>query len=595
MSFFNRKSQPDSLEDSSSSADQKLLSQLTNKKWPNLAQVRALPNLLSATERLTIKILSLIGVAAIAGLILAFYFSHALLVPKVGGQYTEGLIGGPQYLNPLLLAGNEVDQDLTPLIFDGLFKTNNNGASDPNLAESFQVSPDNKVYTIQLRKNALWHDGKKFTADDVLFTTEAIQGSDWITPLKNLLKGMAFEKINDYAIKITLTEAQANLTNNLTFGILPQHLWLTINPASLLLTELNRKPIGTGPFQFKSLTKDKNGAIRNIVLARNPNYHLTPAYLTELTFKFYPDWETAVTALKNQNVEGLSLVPADWQKEVENNKNVRLYSLSLPQYTAIFFNGKKNALLQDKKFRQALAQAVDRQQIVDQTLAGKGLIINTPILPNNSGYNPNLSTYSFSIDNAAQTLATLGWTKNDQGLLAKNKTVAELTLTTNDKPEYKQTAEIIKDSWQKLGLKVNLQIIPKDQIFNTVISPRNYEMLLFGEMIKSDPMPFWHSSFSKDPGRNLTSWQNKEADGLLEKIHDNPNDPGNGPRYQRFQELIAEEMPAIFLYNPIQLYPLSQRIQGFTTRRILTNSDRLSRLTDWYIQTSRKFSWTKPN
>lgn len=593
MSFFSRKNQPDTGSDEN--ADQTLLARLTKRKWPTIAQFRALPNLLSVKEKLLFKILTLVGLAAVAGLGLVFYFNHTILVPKVGGQYTEGLVGEPQYLNPLLLTGNQVDQDLTPLIFDGLFKPNSDGDLEPNLAASFQVSPDNKTYTIALRQNVLWHDGKKFTADDLLFTLDAIQGSDWPTPLKNSLKGLTIQKIDDYNVTLTLSAPQPNFINNLTFGILPQHLWLTINPASLLLTELNRKPIGTGPFKFKSLTKDKNGAIRNIVLERNADYHLDPAYLTEVTFKFYPDWDTAVTALKNQNVEGLSLLPTDQQKQIANNKTVRMYSLSLPQYTAIFFNDKKNDLLKDKKFRQALAQAVDKSLIVAQTLDNKGLTINSPLLPGVVGYDPNIATLPYSLTDAEQTLQSLGWQKNSDGQLVKNKKIAEITLTTNDKPEYQQAAELIQKSWQQLGLKVNLQIIPKDQIFASIIAPRNYEMLLFGEMIKSDLLPFWHSSFSKDPGRNLTSWQNKEADDLLEKIHDNPNDPANIQRYQRFQEIIANELPAIFLYNPIQVYPLSQRIQGFTTRRIVSDSDRLSRLSDWYIQTSRKFFWKKPN
>jgi peptide/nickel transport system substrate-binding protein len=404
------------------------------------------------------------------------------------------LVGTPQFINPLLASYNDVDRDLATLIFNGLLKYNNEGVLIPDLAERFQISPDGKIYSFKLRQNVVWHDGEPFTADDVIYTVANIQDPVWQSQLKSALGNVQVEKIDDFTVRFTLKEPFGNFLNNLAFGILPKHSWQTVPSSNATLAELNKKPVGTGPFKFKSFNKDKNGNIRTYSLIRNDNYYLEKPYLNEINFKFYGDFETAAKALANGNIQGLGLLPKEYLNKAEENKGLKFYSLSLPQYTAIFFNTKKNEALKSQEIRQALAYAIDRQAILDQSLDQKGVIINGPILPGFIGYHPEIKKYNYEAETAKGLLDKAGWKTGDDGFRHKGEETLQFTLTTVEKIEYTKAIEIIKNNWEALGIKVVTEIIPKDRIRTDTIEPRNYQALLFGEIIKYDTYPFCHSS-----------------------------------------------------------------------------------------------------
>jgi peptide/nickel transport system substrate-binding protein len=573
--------------------DQQLVFNLLKKikKIPSLSQLKILPKFLSESEKKIINWLILLIVTSFLLLAGNFYYSHTTLIPTAGGSYTEGLVGTPQYINPILASYNDVDRDLSFLIFNGLLNYNNEGVLVPDLADSFQISPDGLVYTFKLRRDVLWHDGEPFTADDVIFTVTSIQDPLWQSQLKSALGNIQVTKVDNLTVRFVLKEPIGNFLNSLTFGILPEHLWLNVPASNATLAELNKKPIGIGPFKFQSLTKDKNGNIRTYSLIRNEKYYLKKPYLEQINFKFYGDFETAAKALTNNNVQGIGLLPQEYLKTAEENKNIKFYSLSLPQYTAIFFNTKKSDILKEVKLRQSLAYAINRQAILEQSLNQKGVIINGPILPGFIGYHPDIKKYNYDPDMAKNLLEEVGWKTGDDGFRHKDDVTLQITLTTVEKIEYTKAVEIIKQNWEAIGVNVNLEIISKDRIRADIIEPRNYQALLFGEIIKSDPSPFWHSSQNQSPGANLAVWANYEVDKILEEARILNDTEIINKKYIQFQDIIADNVPAIFLYNPIQIYPLDKEIQGFSTRRISTPTDRFIRITDWYIKTQRKFSW----
>ncbi|MCX6786043.1 MAG: peptide ABC transporter substrate-binding protein [Candidatus Komeilibacteria bacterium] len=574
--------------------DQKLVFGLSPKKFPSLAQLKTLPKFLNPAEKRLAKTLSAVIVVCLILLIGNFYFSHTVLVPQVGGSYTEGLVGTPQYINPILSSYNDVDRDLTKLLFNGLLKINDEGVLVPDLAEGYQISPDRKTYTFKLRANVTWHDGEILTADDVIFTVTSIQDPSWQSQLSSALGNVQVEKIDDYTLRFILKDPVANFINSLTFGILPAHLWSSIPPSNAALAELNKKPIGTGPFKFQSLTKDKNGNIRTMSLVRNENYYDNKAYINDLIFKFYGDFETASTALANNNIEGLGLLPKEYYNKVSKNKNIKFYSLSLPQYTAIFFNTKKSEALKNQTVRQALAYAINRQDILDQAIGQEGTIVNGPILPGFLGFNPDIKKYNYDPEQAKQLLIKAGWKADADGLMKKNNEPLQITLTTGENAEYVKAAEIIKKNWQAIGVTVTAEIISRDRIRTDTIEPRNYQTLLFGQVTKADPLPFWHSKEIESPGVNLAVWANKDIDKILEEARGLDDPQAVAKKYIQFQDILAEAVPAIFLYNPIQTYPVSEKILGLTTRRISTMADRFNLITNWYIKTNRHFSWKLP-
>lgn len=575
--------------------DKQTIQEFNTSRLPTWQQLKHISRYLGPREKKVIKISGLIIGICVVALIISFYFNHSVLIPTDGGQYTEGLVGSPNYINPLLAQYNDVDRDLSKLLFNGLLKYDEQSTLVLDLAEQVEIAPNQKEYLFTLKNNIFWHDGEPLTTDDVAFTIISIQDPNWQSPYRLAFANIKVEKIDDYKIKFTLTEPLANFLNSMTVGIIPEHLWLSIPSTNVTLVELNKKPIGTGPLKFTSLTKDKNGNIRTMVLERYENYHDKVLYLDTVTFKFYGDYETGVQALKNDNVQGLNLLPKEYRDQLTKNKNLIFHQLSLPQYIAVFFNTKKNDLLKDKALRQGLAYAIDRQKILDQALHQEGQIIDGPILPGYLGYTDELTSYDYNVDEANKLLDKTGWlVKEGSEYRTKNESELSFTLTTVSNPEYQTVLEIIKAGWEAVGVKTNLEIIPKERIKPNVIEPRNYEALLFGQIIKSDPYPFWHSSQTASPGVNLSIWGHKGIDDLLEKARVTTDTNTRADQYKEFQKILTDYLPAIFLYNPIHLYPVTDKIQGINTKHIVSPADRFNNITNWYSKTKREFSWRQP-
>ncbi len=147
---------------------------------------------------------------------------------------------------------------------------------------------------------------------------------------------------------------------------------------------------------------------------------------------------------------------------------------------------------------------------------------------------------------------------------------------------------MLKEQWARVGIELDIEVMQTPEL-QQIIKERNYEILLFGEILSPDPDLFslWHSSQKKDPGLNLALYDNKNADTLLEEARQtlNPND--RIAKYQEFQKLLAEDVPAIFLYNPHYLYPQGKQIKGYETQMIGMPSDRFANIEKWYIETKR--------
>ncbi len=559
---------------------------------PKLQQIKYISHFLKPKEKFVIKTLWSIILLSFIFLALRFYFVHLQLLPAKGGEYSEGLVGSPKFVNPVLASANEVDLDISQLVFSGLLRYDENQKLIPDLATDYQLSADQKTYTFSLKKNIKWHDGESFNVDDVIFTIDTIQNSEYKSPLYSSFKGVKCEKVDENQVKFILNEPYSPFPSLLTAGILPKHIWQDINPSQFHLAEYNLKPIGTGPYQFKSLIKDKRGAIKSYVLKRNDNFYRTSPFLDKFTFKFYNDYNEVLDAFRNKMINGLGLV--EGILEEINLKNFNRHLLILPQYTAVFFNQSNNPILKEKKIRQALSYAVDREKIIKEVLGDKGLIVDSPILEGNIGYNPNIKKYQRDLNKAKQLLEESGWklenSTSSQNLIRKNgKDELKIVLTTLDKEENKKTAKIIKEGWDKIGVSTELQFIPSQVVIKDVIKPKNYQALLYGVMIgpEADPYLLWHSSQASEFGLNLSNFSNKTVDQDLEEARKTSDLKIKQSKYQDFQNIITEETPAIFLYSPFYNYLMDSKVKGFDLKAISFPPERFNNIDDWYIKTRR--------
>lgn len=605
--------------------DKKLVFSLAKSRWPSLRQLKYIKKYLNRTERLIIGSCFLVIILGSSVLVVGFYKTHLQTIPVNGGEYIEGVIGSVKYINPLYSTVSDVDSDIASLVFSALFKRGEDSQLVNDLVKSYNISSDGKAYTIQIRSDAKWHNGSPLTADDIVFTFEAIKNSQYKSPLRAGFAGVEIEKIDDQTVKFNLAEPYAAFLDLLTFGILPQDLWQQIEPASAGLAELDLKPVGSGSYKFKSLVKDKSGNIRSYTLIRNENYYGEPAHISSIVFKFFGNITELIAALNSNLISGISYLPDQSRGEVVAQDSLNFYRLNLPKLTAIFFNAKVNPMLADKKVRQALAYAIDKREIVGQVISGDARTIDSPILPESFAYNPGARKYNYDVATSSQLLREAGWkiaelhdqdiTKAREDLASKGEAVKKqatakinigagkwlekdnnylsIELTTVDSPEYSQSAELIAKFWRAVNVKTKVNLVPANQIVTEIIKSRNFSSLLYGEITGADPDPyaFWHSSQIGQAGLNLADYSNKEADKLLEDGRLTNDSKVRQEKYAKFQEILAEDEPAIFLYSPYYTYVQSKNIKGFKVKSVISPSDRFTDVSQWYMKTGKKVVW----
>ncbi|MDD4995231.1 MAG: ABC transporter substrate-binding protein [Patescibacteria group bacterium] len=586
--------------------DRKLVLNLRKRRVPTFRQLRYAGMVMTRGEKIAVAIAALIATGAIITVAVAFYCAHIAYVPKTGGEYIEGLVGSPQFINPIYAPSNDVDLDITRLVYSGLVRITPDGGIEPELAESYETSEDGKTYTFRLRGDARWHDGAQVTADDVIFTFESIKNPYLASPLSVSFRRVSVEKVDDLTVKFMLDEPFAPFLVTLAVGILPRHLWEDVPTSSFQLAEYNKKPIGSGPYKFKSFTKDKKGLIHSFNLERNDNYYGKLPYIDKIIFKLYPTFEEGVNALNNKNIQGLSYLPSDSRDKIRGRGDLAYYHPSVPQYTALFFNQKKRTELKDINFRQALALATDKGKIVSEVLKSDAKVIDAPIIEGYLGYNPDIKKYSLNIDEANKLLDKTGWkflsegdtyravmTKqnNESGEEIEVRQDLTLTITTIDTAENTAVAEAIRGQWERIGIKVEIDARDRTDLERDIIKNQDYEILLFGEILGLDPDPyaFWHSS-QISAGLNLALFANRDADKLLEEARGTTDVEARKEKYIKFQNILAETLPAIFLYSPNYNYPVTDKVRGINIQRMASPADRFSGIRDWYIKTKRAWN-----
>ncbi|MDP3764516.1 MAG: peptide ABC transporter substrate-binding protein [bacterium] len=564
----------------------KFLRSLSVKHWRYLLR--------QLSEKEINAVLVFLGLAITSTLFLGVYDYWFLRTSAAseGGTYAEGIIGEPRYINPALASASEVDRDLTTLVFSGLVKHNEKGEIIPDLAESYQIRDNGKIYEFKLRENLSWPDKKSLTTDDVVFTINLIKDSKFQSPLRNNWQGVRIEKIDDHSFIIKLPVAYEPFLENATLGILPRHIWENVQPQNFLLTQLNLKPVGLGQYQVTKITKNASGIIKSMEFSPNPRYY-EKANISLLRIRFYENQEDLVSAFKRREIDGFSLSSVLDKTELKKSRDLIFYDIKLPRYYGVFFNQTRSDVLAETDVRKALSYATDKEDIVKDILKEEAQIQNGPLPFGLLKINESNTKYDFDIETAKNVLDKSGWKVGADGLREKKIkgkiTKLEFALTTTDWPEHTQVASALKQNWEKIGAKVDLDVVPVNGIQTQNIRPRQYQAILFGEVLSlnPDPFSFWHSTQRRDPGLNLALYNNKKVDGLLESARQENNPTKRIKNYEAFEKIIMQDIPAIFLYSPNYIYAVSGKIKGLNAEAINTPSQRFENINKWHTATKR--------
>jgi peptide/nickel transport system substrate-binding protein len=270
-----------------------------------------IPNLLDSFSRKEIYtfVSALLVFVISGGFLLSQTLSNQGGGPSYGGKVSEGLVGQPQFINPVLSLTNNVDTDLSRIVYAQLLRYDQDQTLTPDLAESLPtVSADQKTYTLKLRSGLRWQDGKPLTADDVLFTIHTIQNADYESPLRPNWLRVRVEKIDDLTLTFVLREVSISFMNNFTLAIMPKHIWEGLEPRNFRLADANLKPVGSGPFVVRQIRKTADGTVTSMSLSPNSFYYQGRPYLDEITFKFYESYEQLVSAYQGREINSLGFL-----------------------------------------------------------------------------------------------------------------------------------------------------------------------------------------------------------------------------------------------------------------------------------------------
>ena len=554
------------------------------------------PRLFSRDEKMAILIFGLIAVAAFGFLAFRIVDRVTILVPDVGGILREGVTHELRFINPLY-AVSDADRDITSIVFSRLIRYSRNGSPDMDLAENVEVGEDGRVYTVHLRKGIRWHDGEDFSADDVVFTIKTIQDPDYKSPLRQNWQGVTAEKVDEATVRLTLRQAYAPFMENLALGIIPEHLWRKIPRETAVLSDLNLKPIGTGPYQFSKLVRRGDGSIISVTLTRSRNYYLDGPYIREVDFNFYSDEAQLIAAYRRNEVDSFLVTSAASAEELQK-LDAELHQLHLPKIFAVFLNPGANPALARKAVRQALSAAIDREAVLQKSGVGSGVVVNSAIPPGTFGFNAAITPPLQDQVEAQKFLQKDGWKDaNSDGILertegrGKSQTTQklELRIVTSDAPELAKTAELVAAMWKNIGVKTEVTAMTVSELESSMIRPRAYEVLIFGEVFGHDPDPFafWHTSQLKDPGLNVALYSNRAVDQLLEQARRTADPALREEKYLEFQKTVSDEIGAIFLYAPSDHYAVRKSIQGVDIGDVTLTEERFNRIANWFVDRGR--------
>ncbi len=518
------------------------------------------------------------------------FLSFTKPVPAEGGVYTEGIVGEPMHINPILAQATDVDADMVQLVYSSLFSYDDAGRLRPSLAEGYELQEDGKKYVVKLRSGVKWHDGQDLTADDVLFTFRTIQDASYRSPLRANWQGVDVSKDDDQTVVFSLKKAYFDFLENLTVGIVPKHIWDGIPPEKFSLADVNLNPIGSGPFRVEGFKKDSNGTILSYELRAFPQYFEGTPFLQKVVLYFYGSEEDMLSAYRRREILAASNVtPGSFPEDLKNQKDTVIHDVSQPRVFAVFLNEKKNAALAEEPVRRALALATDRERLVREVLDGHGDPAYSLFSPNTSAYSSAGEASVFNPDEAVKVLEDAGWMLGDDGVREKGGVRLEFDIATPNWDELVKTAHMVENGWNEIGAHVTVSVLENVSDAQRTIRSREYAALVYGLAMtfEPDPYSFWHSSQTGELEHNFSLFSDKRADELLSNSREELSADARAGMYREFQEILATRMPAVFLYSPRYVYVQRRSVQGFSAQAINTPASRFQDIARWYMSTKR--------
>jgi peptide/nickel transport system substrate-binding protein len=478
--------------------------------------------------------------------------SNTLRAPLIGDP-TAWPVNPPGLISDIMI-GKTLFNNLVRFSFD------DGSTVVADLAERWEVDAESRVWTFFLRDDVRWHDGAPFTAADVVFTVQTIQNPAYASRWRNAFATLeTIEAIDDHTVRFTFVEPFAPLLSTLAYNLamVPSHLLSSMDlsqPSGP--TAFVTNPVGTGPFRYVDQVSGSH-----FIVEANPDYHEGRPAIDRIEFKVLPDVNTQVAQLLTGELDITWTVEPIHFDRLSRANNIEIRAVEVPRWDWLPLN-LTNPLFQDKRVRQALAHALDRQTMVDVVLGGYGSVADGPIPPSIAWVpRDGVPQLGYDPERAVALMAEAGWTRGSDGLLrdASGATFKFSLLADRGNPTRDQIYLIAQDAWRSIGMDVEIETTE----WNTVLAryrAGDYDTRLGWWVIKPDPDLFDY--FHSTGGLNQVRYANAEVDALLERGRAVADQAGRAEIYHELQVLLADEQPSIFLYYPTEVRAASTRVEG---------------------------------
>ncbi len=509
------------------------------------------------SDRMTRRQLLTRGMAAGAGAALATALPGRGAAARTGGMLRLALISSP-VMNPIVLPLAFASLQVLKTMFNGLVRYSKKDLSpEPDLATSWSVSPDGHEWTFKLRDGVKWHDGNPFTAADVKFTYDAIANPKVAAYVRSNMAGIvATEVVDPLTVRFRLNEPIASLAELIGYlnFIVPKHLLegQDLNkPEAFMLA-----PVGTGPFRFKEQALGSH-----VIVTANPGYFRGRPNLDTIVFKVVPDVNTQVSQLLAGELDYAGLTPAT-AVPVQGSPRVQLATAEVAMYLYLAL-WNKHPLFSDRRVRQAFAYAIDREAMLANVYKGTGAKLAIgPVYPVLRTYfNPKVKRYDHNPERARALLREAGFTPGPDGVLQRGgKKLSFELLVDRGNPTREQIAIMIQQQLKTVGADPRLvmqefaQVGPRTQVgqFEAVV-----------HWWVTPPSPDVSGYFACNAKSNKWGSCDAELDRLLKEGRATTDVGRRKAIYDKVQELIAEDVPTIFLFHELEIRALAKRVHDW--------------------------------
>lgn len=476
--------------------------------------------------------------------------------PQDGDAYVDASIGDASMLNPVL-SSDSASNDINGQVFNGLVKYDKDLRVVGDLAESYKVERGGLLITFKLRPNVRWHDGKPFTADDVLFTYSKLRDPKVHTPFSSDFEDIESVTAPDpLTVRVLYKRAFAPGLISWGMGVIPKHIYaegdIHKNPA-------NRAPIGTGPYRFREWKTD-----RYILLDANEDYFEGRPHLSRYVYRIIPDQAVQFLEMRNRSLDSMSLTPDQFKAYDSMFEAHQRFRYPAFQYIYFGFN-LRHPFFKEQKVREAIAYAIDRQTIVNGIVLGLGQPMSGPFPVSSWAHNTSVPPLPYDPEKAKSLLAEAGWKPDASGKLTRDGKVFQFTLMTNQGNKVRELCtQVIQQQLARVGINVNIRIIEWSTFIREYLDKKNFDAVVMGWQVGRDPDNYlmWHSSQQKEGKYNFCSYSNPRVDQLLVEGRATFDQAKRKQIYWKIHEMIAQDYPYVFLYSPDTLTAIAKRIKG---------------------------------